>query len=281
MLEGYRRLAPSQLERERIVSLGREARAAVRLSQVIERSVYLYGLHEYLTAKVFCILVRPGMTVADVGANFGQYTLLGAARAGSQGRVMAFEPNPKPRARLLNNVALNGFANVSVFECALSDRSGLAELHVPTTVDEWNEGWGSLVAPEVPHTRLEVEMTTLDAIVDRVPGSGVDVIKVDVEGQEAAFLRGAAWTLSSDRPAVIFEVNGLDEAGPMITSESMDMLLALDYDLYGMRLHPKRGPFLHRLRKGEDPRPYQEPFNALNLVALHPSQAIRFLSRLQ
>jgi hypothetical protein len=160
-----------------------------------------------------------------------------------------------------------------VFGSALADQMGVAELYLPEAAGEWADGWASLMRPESRYASFEVKITTLDEIMISEQTSRVDLIKVDVEGAEPAFLRGAASTLSHHRPAVIFEVNGLDAAEPTMTTEAMDILLALDYQMFGIQLHAKKGPRLHRLIGGDDPRHYREPFNALNLVALHPGQA--------
>lgn len=52
------------------------------------------GSYEKPCVKYVELLVQPGMTVFDVGANVGYYTLLLARGVGPKGRVIAFEPNP-------------------------------------------------------------------------------------------------------------------------------------------------------------------------------------------
>ena len=63
----------------------------------------------------------------DVGAHVGfwSYYLVLAFR-----NVHAFEPSPRERARLLENIALNRLANVQVHEAAVGDAAGTAVLHV-------------------------------------------------------------------------------------------------------------------------------------------------------
>ena len=71
----------------------------------------------------FCIQVREGDVVIDVGANLGSYTIPLAEKVGVTGGVFAFEPFRRMTQLLNANVALNGLSNVWVVQCALSDQS--------------------------------------------------------------------------------------------------------------------------------------------------------------
>jgi FkbM family methyltransferase len=73
-------------------------------------------------------LVRPGDTVFDIGAHIGFYTLLLARLVGPAGKVLAFEPDPANFALLQQNVVLNRYANVALYNLALSSQAGSAAL---------------------------------------------------------------------------------------------------------------------------------------------------------
>lgn len=66
--------------------------------------------------------IKPGMTVADIGAGSGYYTVRLAAQVGSAGRVLAQDVVPDYLAQLQNRVARAGLTNVVV---------GLGELGDP------------------------------------------------------------------------------------------------------------------------------------------------------
>jgi ubiquinone/menaquinone biosynthesis C-methylase UbiE len=58
--------------------------------------------------------IEPGMTVADIGAGNGYYTIRLAPRVGSEGRVLAQDVIPETRDRLAERVTRERLDNVSV-----------------------------------------------------------------------------------------------------------------------------------------------------------------------
>lgn len=58
--------------------------------------------------------IRPGMTVADLGAGSGYYTMRLSAQVGPEGRVLAQDVVPRYLARLRDRVVRAGLSNVSV-----------------------------------------------------------------------------------------------------------------------------------------------------------------------
>jgi ubiquinone/menaquinone biosynthesis C-methylase UbiE len=58
--------------------------------------------------------IAPGMTVADIGAGEGYYTVRLSGRVGPKGRVLAQDVTPGTRDALAERVARDGLENVSV-----------------------------------------------------------------------------------------------------------------------------------------------------------------------
>src|SRR5712691_5679585 len=72
--------------------------------------------------------LQPGMTILDIGAHHGFYTLLASRKVGPGGSVVAFEPSPREREKLMWHLRLNRCRNVQVQSCALGSKQGEAEL---------------------------------------------------------------------------------------------------------------------------------------------------------
>ena len=164
-------------------------------------------------ADLFRHLVRPADRCIDVGANVGVHTVRLAKLVRQRGEVIAIEPDPDLARRADGNVQLNRLSNVRVIQAAAADRSASALLYRPGTTDA-NRARASLLH----HTHLtgsaqEVPTVTIDGLcLDPVA-----LIKIDVEGAEAAVVAGAAATITRDRPAVIFEY-GPESLGSEVTS---------------------------------------------------------------
>jgi FkbM family methyltransferase len=151
-------------------------------------------------------LLQPGMTVLDVGAHHGLYTLLSSRRVGSGGRVFCFEPSPRERAALLQHLRLNRCRNVVVEDCALGAEEMMGQLHV---VDGFETGCNSLRPPTVMSTTspVTVRVRKLDEWLSERKIDRVDFVKLDVEGGELAVLEGAAQVLERrPRPIILAEV---------------------------------------------------------------------------
>ena len=96
----------------------------------MSQCTYVDGRYEPNEMHAISKLIGPGMTVVDVGANAGVFTLEAAKLVGVQGAVHAFEPSPRDRERLLANVSLNALANVHLHAEALGRATGKAVLAV-------------------------------------------------------------------------------------------------------------------------------------------------------
>jgi FkbM family methyltransferase len=152
-------------------------------------------------------LVRPGMTVLDIGAHKGFYSLLFSRRVGYEGRVLSFEPSRRERLRLKLHLKVNFCRNVQVFDFALGQDEAQAQLFV---VGGTETGLNSLRPPiESVETHQEtVRIRALDTVLAEQNVNRLDFIKIDVEGAEYSVFSGAAHLLQgSPRPMILAEVS--------------------------------------------------------------------------
>jgi FkbM family methyltransferase len=153
-------------------------------------------------------VLAPGMTVVDVGANDGLYTVFAARRVGPSGRVLAVEPSSRERANLARNVERNKLSNVTVWPSALGAVAGQANLKIAHGLHAGHNTFGTFAYDDVLAVDSElVAVETLDDVVQRRALEHVDFIKVDVEGAEVGVLQGARQVLMSSRPLLLIEAN--------------------------------------------------------------------------
>jgi len=140
--------------------------------------------------------VTPGMTVIDGGAHVGYFTCQAARLVGPRGLVLAFEPAPRNFELLLANVWRNGFTNVLCFPWALGAEPGHAVLHL----SPGNTGDHTLHR-EGGAGSATVRVAALDEIVALRPP--VDVVKLDVQGNEEAAIRGMRRLLAASPDVLV------------------------------------------------------------------------------
>jgi len=157
-----------------------------------------YEAHLYPIFTRFC---RPGMTVVDVGANVGRYTLLASALVGSAGHVVAIEPSSENCRLILLSVDANHAHNVEVLPLALDRSRGWSNLSGHSGS---NGGLVSGDPADLLSGRSDIVPTfALDDLID----GPVDFLKIDVEGAEGRVVAGAQHLLETSRPVVATELS--------------------------------------------------------------------------
>lgn len=232
------------------------AQSAERLLFYAPRNVLRHFRRSDLGGLIERVFGRETGRFVDIGANLGLYSFL-ARQHGAD--ALLFEPEPAHADFLQRNRAHLG----EIVEVALSDYNGTAAFHVG---DVHHSGASSLRAPEgggsIYEATIEVEVQTFDAFVDEqnVDLGTIRLIKVDVEGNEAATLRGMQAYFSSDDAAPLWcEVRGPESGrGANSYREAIQMLEPHGYRPFVMR----RG----RVRPFEPERDVRQVFDLLFLV---------------
>lgn len=196
------------------------------LRQYIDASIYRIGCFEPETADLIERVVKPGMTVVDIGANIGAHALPMAKLVGPEGRVMAFEPMVQARRKLERNARLNDFGSrLQILPLGLTDE--------PTTVTgAFRTSW-SLYGEDEPPVEQQLELVRLDEFLQEQGTPWVDFVKLDVDGHECKVLRGALSTFGRCRPMLVTEFSRwtLAEAGDT-AEEFVGLLSGLGYEFY-------------------------------------------------
>jgi FkbM family methyltransferase len=169
------------------------------------------GDYESNVFHAFTELLRPGITVFDVGANVGIYAIAAARGVGPNGRVVAFEPARSAADVLRDHLRLNAVEDlVDVVEAVVDERSGTAVF--------WEQG--ATAASSVVEAAARIGERFSDRAAERVERTSVsiddfcsqrgafpDVIKIDVEGGEGRVVRGARECLARRSGALLVEVH--------------------------------------------------------------------------
>jgi FkbM family methyltransferase len=156
--------------------------------------------YEMQETKFFEGIVKEGMTVVDIGAHIGYYTLLASRQVGVSGKVYAFEPNPTNFYLLLRNIKLNHINNVVAVNKAVSNTNDSHRLFI----DRKFSGSHSLAVNNLETKdkaeSIIVETMTLDSYFD---DTRIDLIKIDAQGAEGLILEGGYKTFKNTASILI------------------------------------------------------------------------------
>lgn len=216
--------------------------------------VLLDGYWEIWLTLFLARNLRRGMVVADVGANFGYYSLMCAEFVGPAGKVVAVEPNPAAADLLQRTISLNGFRDrTSVERVALdSESGGRVLLYVPHSEPKNALVVASheVVDQSAGHMVGVASMTMDDLLADY---PAVDLIKIDAEGSEERIYAGMQAIVERHRPMIVMEFNAARyaDAGGFLDrmSKSYGLLYHVDFD---GRAAPIGRRELLETRRGED-----------------------------
>src|SRR5438445_2661229 len=117
----------------------------------ITRSLELYGEFSQGEWELFAQMVKPGMTVVEVGANIGAHSVA-LARACLPGPLYLFEPQQRVFQILCANLAMNGVTNAIAYPEACSEEDGFVIVPPLDYGAEFNFG-GVSVLPDVEGAR--------------------------------------------------------------------------------------------------------------------------------
>lgn len=166
---------------------------------------YLLADHSLLSKAGAELVVKPGDVVLDCGGHVGVFThtalALGAAK------VVAAEPDPVNAECYRRNFAKEiAEGKVVLVEKGVWDKPGKMKLQR----GKQNSGSSSLVLDEGGST-VEVELTTVDAMLAELGVPCVSYVKLDIEGAEREALAGAAKTLERCKPRLMIDAYHLDD----------------------------------------------------------------------
>ena len=240
---------------------------AVDAGELHGRALLTHGVVDLALTEIIWRLLDEGDVAVDIGANIGSLTSAMVRRVGCRGTVIAFEPHPMTRARLSGNVErwqAKGSASVIVREEAVSSHVGKAFLSEPKGFQA-NSG---LARIDQNSDGMEVKTITFDQAFAAF--ATVNLVKIDVEGNEAQVLAGMNSSLQHGKiQHLIFE--DFDS----LPSAKCIALEALGYTTFLIR-RTIRGPALVATHE----QPSATPGDPPNVFAtLHPEIAQEKLVR--
>jgi len=183
--------------------------------------------HKYILDQV----LSPGSIVLDIGANIGYYALMELNLIGPSGFLIAVEPSPSNVSLLEKNIKLNHKNNnTRVISGAISSSKGREKFflsHASNLNTFHNYG---TVSQHLSGEEIEVEtFRVIDVLTKQEISSGLDLIRMDVEGHEVDVLNGMIKEITEGvlSPSIIFETH----ISRYTKENDMELTLSLLFDL--------------------------------------------------
>ncbi|MEX0310736.1 MAG: FkbM family methyltransferase [Tateyamaria sp.] len=137
------------------------------------------------------------------GAFIGDFFPALSTSLSKKQKIITFEPNPVSHAACTETLSLNGLKNVELHEVAVGETAGKLPLRVTTGSGETMGARARITGNHVEGKTIEVDVTTLDALLDAK--RKVSVVQLDLEGFEWPALSGGKDMLLRDKPVIILE----------------------------------------------------------------------------
>ncbi len=154
-----------------------------------------YGSYQDSVINKILELANPGDVVLTAGAQVGYVALALAKAVGSNGRVVAFEADPRMVEACRNNLALNNQHAVELIPFGLGAVNSNLQISISST-----PGQSSLAIAHNHLRYLTVPVRNGDEAVAEIGVSKIDGIVLDVEGWETQVLEGLSETLARHLP---------------------------------------------------------------------------------
>lgn len=174
--------------------------------------------------------------IFDIGAHLGNVAKRYRERF-SLASIYCFEPFPESFQMLLKNVGSD--TRIFCYNKAVSASEGTAALNVNlsavtnsllTTDKRGASIWGEGILDTI--SQIEVSTTTVDIFCREAGISNVDILKMDVQGEEYSVLKGAIDMLANQRISLIYSelIIGPTYEGQHKLHEYLSFLDSFGYD---------------------------------------------------
>jgi FkbM family methyltransferase len=136
----------------------------------------------------------------DVGSSVGLISIISASVL-KDGKVISFEPDPENLKRLQRNYSINNLKNCITVPIAVGDKKSKLQLFT-----QGSNGYSpSLKKVNGIEKYIEVEVDSIDNLLENKKIPFPNVIKIDIEGAELMALKGMEnLLLSAKKPRLIF-----------------------------------------------------------------------------
>lgn len=193
----------------------------------ISKELAIYHTHEPVATSLIKKSIKKGMTIVDIGANIGYYVLAESQLIGSEGRIIAIEPNKKNVELLKLTVKENNLKNIKIIEAAIGDYDRNGKLYLSNRASNCH----SLISSydKNKNEYQIVKVYKLDTLIKKL-NIPVHLVRMDIEGYEAQAINGMSKILKKYKPILVIELH-YDAIGIKAIIKLLGVLKQNGYDV--------------------------------------------------
>jgi FkbM family methyltransferase len=170
--------------------------------------------------------IKENTSVLDIGANYGQMSILFSAMVGKGGKVYSFEAMPFVFEVLTNNVTVNNCTNIQLINNAVYNKSGKELIFPKPDLSKFSSLGSFGIDPDATNG-YPVKSITIDDIKYDKP---ISFMKIDIQGSDLFALQGAHATIMKYRMPIIFEYEEqFQSAFKTSFQDYVDFVKSIDY----------------------------------------------------
>lgn len=181
----------------------------------------IYNLRDYERPNQ--VEIQKGDVVVDLGGNIGVFTRYAYQRGAS--KILTFEPDK----RYFEVLSKNSPENSILINGAIGDKNGKLEF-----TESNHLGGSGFFHPDLPGlTKYDVDVYTLNSVLEKKIVDRIDFLKIDIEGSELIALNGISDDkLSNIRNVVIEYHNGYFGYDDSIRERLIQRFVSLGFSIF-------------------------------------------------
>tara|TARA_Y100000590_G_scaffold381871_1_gene451401 strand:+ start:801 stop:1709 length:909 start_codon:yes stop_codon:yes gene_type:complete len=138
----------------------------------------------------------------DCGSNFGFYSLFSASLS-TNNKIISLEASPKTYVDHKENIIINNFQNIELFNLAVSEKDGQT-LKLIESKNDWESSISHDEFDKIHETKIKT--ISIDTLLEKKNIKDFDlIIKLDIEGHEMNAIEGALKSVKNFNPLIIIE----------------------------------------------------------------------------
>jgi FkbM family methyltransferase len=225
------KISPSQTVRTKNLTLYKTATGNFYLptdakGDIVAQTIIQNNVFDNEVVDLAMRHIRKGTTVLDIGANFGQMSVLFSGFTGEQGKVYSFDADDFVFDILKKNIEVNGKTNIiPIFGAVHSVSNEILYFPEQDFIDY--KAYGAYGVDYNASSGRKVKSLTID---DLNIEDEISFMKIDIQGGDLQAMEGAKKTIGKNKMPIIFEYEyHFEEKFSMNFQQYVDFVSSINY----------------------------------------------------